>query len=271
MKPAVHIEPLDKAYIPGLKELPPPEWNHDIVEFMNTYLGNEFFHAIVARAGGETIGVGNVFITGKRAWLGNIIVHPSCRRRHIGTRITTMLMERAARSRCGTVNLMATAVGKKLYSTLGFTNATTYLFYKGGLTPPPEGDAHIRPIDKNDCDGVFALDSAVTGEDRRFMLCGHAEKGYVYERTDGIRAFYLPDMGNGMIISDDTEAGLELLKLKHSTGDRISVFPEENRAASELLLGCGFIEYDRSSRMCRGEDYRWNPENVFCRIAGYIG
>lgn len=271
MKSTAEIVPLEREFIPDLKDLPPPEWNHDIVEFMNRYLGTEPFHAVVARAGDKIIGVGNILITGRRSWLGNIIVHPDFRRRSIGTRITRILMDHAALSRCDTINLMATMIGQKLYRTLGFKKATTYLFYRGGQTPPPGKNADIRPICGEDLDELFTMDLAVTGEDRRFMLEGHVDTGYVIRHAGTIRGFYLPDMGNGMIIANDPGAGLDLLRLKHSSGDRSSVFPEENRAASKLLLSCGFTEYDRSARMCLGKKYSWKPEGVYCRIAGYIG
>jgi N-acetylglutamate synthase-like GNAT family acetyltransferase len=271
MKSTVKILPLERVFINDLRDFPPQEWNFDIVKFMNTYYGNQYFHTIIAKIKNEIVGVGSIFLTGKSSWLGNIIVRPDHRRNRIGHKITQYLIDYALSLQCETINLIATEIGQKLYSTLGFNENTKYLFYRGGKTFSSFDNTNIKPIQAADLQDIYEIDSSITGDIRQFMLDMYSSNGYVYKINNKITGFYLPDLGSGVIIAYDIDAGLELMRLKHCNENHESIFPEENTMASDLLLSNNFTEYFSATRMSLGKKYSWKPERIFCRIAGYIG
>jgi GNAT superfamily N-acetyltransferase len=271
MESVLQIVPLERAFIHDLRDFPPQEWNFDIVKFMNMYHGNKYFHAVVVKIKNEIVGIGCIFLTGKSSWLGTIIVRPDHRRKNIGRRITQYLMDFSNSSQCHSINLIATDIGKTLYSSLGFKEITQYLFYKGGKTFRSCNNTNIAPINSADLDEISEIDQSITGDMRRFMLEMFSSGGFVYKTNNKITGFYLPDLGNGVILANDSDAGLELLRLKHAIENRNSVFPEENIMASDLLRSNGFTEYFTATRMSFGKEYTWKPGCIFSRIAGYIG
>jgi len=42
------------------------------------------------------------------------------------------------------------------------------------------------------------------------------EKSYVYQKNGNLMGFYLPELGDGLIIADNEEAGIELMRLRYS-------------------------------------------------------
>lgn len=58
--------------------------------------------------------------------------------------------------------------------------------------------------------GVFRLDRLASGLDRRPLLLEHAYLAQVYTEQGRVRGFYLPLLGNGLIVADAPAVGLEL-------------------------------------------------------------
>ena len=58
--------------------------------------------------------------------------------------------------------------------------------------------------------GVFRLDRLASGLDRRPLLLEHAYLAQVYTEQGRVRGFYLPLLGDGLIVADDPAVGLEL-------------------------------------------------------------
>ena len=48
---------------------------------------------------------------------------------------------------------------------------------------------------------------------------------YVYQDGDKIKAYYIPDLGEGLIISQDEIAGLELMKFRCQTKNQGGTAP----------------------------------------------
>ena len=86
-----------------------------------------------------------------------------------------------------------------------------------------------------------------------------------------VRGFYLPDLGGGLVIALDAEAGVALLDYKLSQGTATVVIPSANAVARDLLVQRGFSEYASAPRMVLGPEVAWKAELVFSRGAGYCG
>jgi len=73
------------------------------------------------------------------------------------------------------------------------------------------------------------------------------------------------------VLAENTETGLELLKLWQSSRGQSIVVPEANVLALEYLKARGFQEIDRRPRMTLGSDVDWRPGDVFSVGALYCG
>jgi predicted GNAT family N-acyltransferase len=267
----IEIKPLQKYQVQALENLPPKEWNFNIIEFLNKFYEKEYFHAVIAINKNQIIGCGNILLTGNSSWLGNIIVDSNYRRNHIGKNITEYLINYSYKMKCETINLIATEIGQLLYSTLGFKNISEYKFYKDGINQNIYNDTNIHIINNNDLESIIKIDKYITGEDRSYIYQNNNDFGYVYKSNNEIIGFYYPNIGNGVIIALDKKAGVSLLSFKHMKENIFSVLPKENIEAVQYLKLNGFNEYFSAVRMRLGKELPWNPEGIFCRIAGWIG
>ncbi len=70
--------------------------------------------------------------------------------------------------------------------------------------------------DASSRDEILVLDREISGENRRGVLIGKLVGSFVY-RTDGVvSGFYLPDLGEGLILARSEEAGIALMAVRHS-------------------------------------------------------
>jgi hypothetical protein len=58
---------------------------------------------------------------------------------------------------------------------------------------------------------VEDIDKKTSGEDRLFHFHDHLQTGYVYDNDGTVEGFYLPTLGDGLIIANKSSAGMELL------------------------------------------------------------
>lgn len=93
---------------------------------------------------------------------------------------------------------------------------------------------------------------------------------YLYQDKGKILGYYLKNLGEGLIMAQDRDAGIELMKLRTTYQDRF-VLPAGNRFAVEFLLQNGFRVVDQATRMFYGEGLNWSPFKLFNRIAGNLG
>jgi GNAT superfamily N-acetyltransferase len=268
------VRPLLKSEIGLLQDFPPKEWTIDLPAFMSLHFGYPYFFPIAAEIENKVVGCGNGILNGNVGWIGNIIVLPEYRNRGIGYELTKFLVEYFRDKGCTTQLLIASDMGRNIYTKLGFKITSTYQFFKAGTMFSDYRKAvGIRKIKESDFSSLRKLDKKATGEERFHLIVRFFSTGwvYTYKESNEIRGIYLPDLGGGLVIAMDDEAGLELLKFRLSQGKTNAVIPIENEAALNLLKSEGHQPYQILPRMVLGDEVKWKPKFIFNRASGYCG
>ncbi|MCK5165299.1 MAG: GNAT family N-acetyltransferase [Desulfobacula sp.] len=263
----MNIERITKNDIHHFRKLQPAGWS-DIMPIFQYYLEKPFCIPVKICMENNIIGIGAGIVFGNTAWLAHIIVDPEFRGRGIGFAIVRSLLNQL---NCGTVSLIATHLGYSVYKKAGFIEQTQYLFFE--RKTPWKGFNRsgniIQYTDKYMKD-IFILDQDVSGEDRCNLLIDKFINSYVYQKKGKLKGYYLPDLGEGMIVADESEAGIELMKMKYAVSDK-AVLPIENTIGINFLKENGFTETLRVTRMVWGRQFSWYPDKLYGRIAGNFG
>jgi GNAT superfamily N-acetyltransferase len=254
-----------------LKDFAPPERNTDISRQFVLYLGQSYFHPIVAELAGEMVGCANGLLNQTTGWLGNIVVLPESRQRGTGLVLTAYLVEYFLNQGCSCQVLVVTKLGEPVYTKLGFTVRSTYTFLRSTRAIPARPTPHIRKVEPRDLEALRELDREITGEKRAAFLERFLAGGWVYQTDmlDQLAGFFLPDLPGGPVIARDAEAGMELLQFKLGRGCTSVVVPSANQPALDFLLGAGFQVESTARRMTLGTELDWKPGGVFSRGSGY--
>ncbi len=255
---------------PLLSSLQPDGWP-DIVPHFDYYTKSPFCFPVKMIVDKEIVGIGAAIIHSDVAWLGHIIVHPDHRRKGIGQLITRTLVDTAWKNSCSTIYLIATELGKPVYLKVGFQPETEYIVYKcTGEKKDFLISGNIQNYNEMYREHFAAFDKTVSGEDRMNQLEEHLTNALMYCNNGVIEGYYLPTLGEGLIIADTGHAGIELLKLKLKHCDKI-VVPKENSIARTFLRDIEFEEYKSIKRMRLGKVRPVKFSNIYNRIGGSIG
>jgi len=256
--------------ISSLRDLQPADWP-DIVPNFYFYVESSSCFPIKVVINGAMAGIGAAIIHADVAWLGHIIVHPEHRSKGIGLYITQTLVDIAQQHHCQTINLIATAMGAPVYEKAGFIAETEYLFFKDiQIQQPGLPQPNIKPYQEKFLQQILAIDQTNSQENRGPMLREHVKTGLIYCHDDTVEGYYLPGLGEGLIIANTTRAGIELMKLHLSVSNKIA-FPQDNINAVNFLYDKGFKEIRRAKRMRLGKARNVILSNIYNRIAGNIG
>jgi predicted N-acetyltransferase YhbS len=253
-----------------------------VVGFARARLSGEVF---VADLDGELVGVAAGAHFGASGWVGGVAVTPERRRAGLGGALTEAVVAHLRRRRAGTVQLLATELGRPVYERIGFVAEAEYLTLAGapgalGGSGGPQGGprehrgraggvpmAGVRAGRPGDRAAVLALDRLATGEDRRRLLDSLWPAGGLVAGEGAPRGFHLasPWRSGGATVATDPEAGLALLEaVRRTTAGEMSVsLPAGNRAGLLALAAAGFRERSGTTRMCLGPPLPWRPESVF--------
>jgi GNAT superfamily N-acetyltransferase len=253
-----------------ISDLQPEGWG-DIITNFDFYIKSSFCFPIKVLIDDKIVGIGATIIHNDVAWLGHIIVHADQRGKGIGRRVTQTLIDIANQNKCETIYLIATKLGAFVYEKLGFITDTEYLFFKDiKFDKESMISARIIPYNHDFKEQIAIIDHTATGEDRMMHLEDSLENGFVYMESDKVEGFYLPDLGNGLIVANNSSAGLELLKLHLKSNDQVA-FPIDNLSAVDFLHNKGFKEYDVVKHMRLGDIRPFKLQNLYNRIAGNVG
>jgi len=269
----IKIRQISQYEILLLENFAPPDWNSNLAQFFSFHYKYNYFYPVVSEIDSKIVGCGCTIKNKTAGWLGNIVVLPEYRCKGIGEKITRHLMNFLDKHSCSIQLLVATKMGEPLYSKLGFKTCSNYFFYKTEKVNQFEISKNIRPIKTKDYKEVKELDRKVSGEERFKFIERFLNTGFVYTYGTSIHAegFYLPDFGNGLVISRNNQAGLELLQLKLSHSHKKVVIPEANTTARNFLKENSYQEYSVCPRMALSKDVEWEPELIFSRASGYCG
>ena len=263
------IAPFTSRDLNAVAELQPDGWP-DIFPSIQYYCKSDFCFPLKATLAGKVVGIGTVIIHGYTAWLAHIIVSPNHRNAGIGSAITKALIDFSQRNSCRSLLLIATALGEPVYKKFGFEVETKYLFFDNGMSLSPQVSPEISVFQKIHEEPLFELDRMVSGEDRKKLLGEHLNNTLVFVENNLLKGFFMPTLGEGLIIADSQAAGLALMKLRTASTKKFCI-PVLNEIALNFLSQHGFTEYRRASRMILGEKVAWDGSKIYSRIGGNLG
>jgi len=260
--------------IDTLNPLQPEGWK-DIRVVFKLHHGREYFSAFKGVIDDQIIVVGHIIYCGKVAWLGNIIVHPAHRKKGYANLMTSFLMDEIKQNGISNIYLLATEMGYPVYEKLGFTLFNHYIFNSiVCLQEILNDDSKIRKCSSSNLPAINKLDMEAMGYDRSSILKFHVHEAWVYE-DKSIKGFLIPGLGDGLIISEDKQAGWALSSKRITMGKDYLVIPEEQQfSLRSLYEENGFQLYptDRIAYfMYVGEPPVVNNRMIFSRIGGYLG
>ncbi len=266
----MEIRAIHQNEISVLSDLQPDGWA-DIVPHFNFYTQSSFCVPVKVVVDKKIVGIGVSIVHHDVAWLAHIIVRPEERCKGWGRLITQALMDVAKQQHCSTIYMIATKLGFPVYEKLGFLIETEYIFCRRvGESPDLSVSDHVQPYQEQYKEHISAMDKNISGEDRMMHLEARLAKGFVHCDRGMVHGYYLPSLGEGLIVADTGHAGLELLKwhLRHSSQ---IVVPEENMVARTFLQALGFEEASTAKRMRLGNIRSVKFSNIYNRIGGNIG
>ena len=263
------IEAIKNNEISQLLHLQPEGWVDILIPF-DFYTKSDFCFPIKFSIDKIIIGIGSAIIHDDVAWLGHIIVHKDYRNNGIGQLITQTLIDKANEYNCTTIYLIATELGEPVYRKKGFMTETRYLFHKNVSQEDWIISDKICPYDKKYKKHFLYFDRLISGENRLPHLEQYLNNAFVYDNNNEVEGYYLPELGEGLIIADGDCAGIELLKLHLKQRTHV-VFPIENKVAQQFLQQIGFEEVKEVKRMRLGSKRDVKFENIYSRIGGNVG
>ena len=263
------IESFTSYDLDAVAGLQPDGWP-DIFPSIEYYCKSDFCFPLKATLARKVVGIGTAIIYGYTAWLAHIIVSPDHRNAGIGSAITKALIDLSQRNSCRSLLLIATTLGEPVYKKFGFEVETKYLFFDHGISLSPEASPEISGFQKTHEEPLFELDRFVSGEDRKKLLREHLNNTLVFIENNLLKGFYMPALGEGLIIADSPAAGLALMKLRTASTKKFCI-PMLNENALNFLSQNGYTEYRRASRMILGEKVIWEGRKIYSRIGGNLG
>jgi len=265
----IKIRNFEKSDLSQINYLQPDGWK-DIIYYFKFFEEANFCFPVVAEVDNKIVGIANCLLNKDSGWISHIIVSDKFRNQGLGFKLTKHVMEILAEKNCISQLLIATKMGENLYERLGFKKSNLYNFYIGKQLNYPIND-NIRLLNNSDIGEILELDLNLSGEVRENMILQFIYNGYVYEKNNSgkILGYFLPDLGDGVVLASNINAGIELLKLKHTLYNCKTVLPETNQAGKEFFVQNGFELDNQAYRMVYGEEVDWKPQSVFCRIGGF--
>ncbi len=262
----MQLDTLTQEDLYGALELQPDDWG-GIQPALDFYTRADFCFPVKVSIAGRIVGIGTRIHHEDVAWLAHIIVHRDFRRQGIGLQITKHLV---AAANSNTIYLLATNLGAPVYEKAGFVTEAEYLFFKDVNPLTAVADPFIQPYHARYEQQIAHLDWETSGERRFFHLQLYLKDSFVYVAGDKVLGFFLPGLGDGLIIADNEAAGLALMQKRMENSDK-AVFPANNELAKQFLHGIGAKEVSVGKRMRLGAERKLKLQNIYNRIGGNLG
>ena len=255
----------------------------------------------VAESDGRVVATGVGTANGPVGWIGTIFVEPKHRGRGLGRSMTQAIIERLESARCGTLVLVATSEGRRLYERMGFDVQTQYRILESpglaaasepgvaapdaGAVAPGAGESErrgatgARPFAPADLAAMASFDRVATGEDRAHVLARLAspETAKVLTGDDGtLQAFVVrPPWGGGATVARSIEAAMAIIAARRLVAGpegqvRVGILAENREGGAALALA-GFRAQWSAPRMVRGAPMVWQPEAIWGQFNHAMG
>lgn len=200
------------------------------------------------------------------------MVDKNYRGKGLGYERTKFLVVFLSDKKCDTQLLIATELGEAVYRKIGFRKLTEYQCFDSEVNVDYNFTSSIRELGNSDLESVYKLDQDANGENRAHLRDKFYENGFGYFNSDNeLLGFFLPEFGRGLVLSRDEQAGVELLKLKHSKKGKRTMLPIANQNGINLLEKNGLKKGDNCIRMILGKENKWNPNYIYSYGSGYSG
>ena len=266
----MQFEPLDHSDFPYLKEFEPPNWG-DLVPRFRYFIDSDFCNPIKLAVNNRTVAIGTTIMHRDSAWLASIIVHPDHRNRGYGTIITRRLIDSVDTRQFSTIYLDATDLGYPVYKKLGFEMEAAYAHLKSsenitGL----QLSEFITPYSQAYLQQVLQLDKNISCEDRQAIITENLSTAQLFVNNGRVEGFYLPSLGNGLIIAGNDIAGIELVKCRLEN-NYYAILPEDNISTINFLQQNNLQQFRISRRMFMGIKRPWKSNRIYNRISGQLG
>lgn len=261
------FETTDLAF---LKDFEPPGWG-DLVPRFEYFLASPVCYPLKLVADNKMVAIGTSIMHRNTAWLACIIVHLDYRNKGLGKLITQQLIANIDTKRYETIYLDATDLGYPVYKKLGFELDAEYAhlktdiaFYEGHTSEC------VVSFDEKFRSQLYALDQQVSGEGRSVVLDEHIAASKIYLHKASLQGFYMPTLGDGLIVAHTPYAGIELMKCRLQT-QKFAILPLDNAIAIDFLEKQHFYPVRIGRRMFLGKKRTWQPQNLYNRISGQLG
>jgi len=214
---------------------------------------------------GELVGQGGLGLFEASASIAKMVVAPNAQRQGIGGRILDALLVEAERRALTSVGLVATALGRPLYESRGFTPLAEVAIFMGTpvLTGEPSGSASVEAAEQ-----LLAIERRFTGNARSAVLRGRLQDAAASAICAGGFALATRQpLGSriGPIFADSEETARTLTRdlfLRLGGPVRLDV-PGEQRAFRGWLSSLGLLEKGVNLEMSRGGAPPWNVPQRF--------
>lgn len=268
----MQILPLQLTDLPDLPQIAPEGW-YDLRPIHQFYIQAPYCFPFKMNLDGKMVGAGTVIYHENVAWLAHIIVDENHRRKGIGLSITKHLLNHALAKGVKTVYLIATEMGAPVYTKLGFQVETEYIIFKDiQLTNLEPVSNKIVPYQDKYKQDLLNLDQFVTGENRLDTLSLNLSTGHIYISENQLEGFYLPNLGEGVIIAKTKEAGRALVNYRlQDKNNKTAIFPKQNLEGIAYLQELGLSPSGYMKRMYYGEERLVQCKYVYNRIGGNLG
>lgn len=146
------------------------------------------------------------------------------------------------------------------WGALGFAAGTPLLRYTGGrfLQATWDGIEILEPAQRL---GVIHLDRKASGEERSTLLLEHEYMGRACSERGTVRGFTLALLGEGLIVADDPDLGLELQRWHFPIQEHVLLW--EGNSAHQHLTERGYRAEPHGLRMTRGTVPPHRPALIF--------
>ena len=266
----MQFEPINESDFYYLHEFEPPGWG-DLVPRFSYCIDAAFCDPIKLKVDGITVAIGTTILHRDSAWLASIIVHPSQRGHGYGTAITQQLINTIDIKKYTTIYLDATDLGYPVYKKLGFQQEAVYAHLKSAENiTGMQFSGHIVAYNSNYLQQVLQLDKNISCEDRQDIIQENLATAKIYVNNNEVEGFYLPSLGNGLIIANNDIAGIELAKCRLEN-NYYAILPEDNKAAIRFLEQNNLVQFRISRRMFIGKERGWQKDRIYNRISGQLG